>query len=278
MNGIGKALCGRLVAICTVAVLGGCSTLPNFNVLREPTDVPTVEDVSKHIQCELQTALADSTVREMLRGATLVATPTLTLEVTNQQGLTPVLNFIDPLTDPKKNFTAMLNGKLTGTQKRTINVGMTLTLTTDAKPCGEADTARKGFAGIEGDLGLKEIMLAGLARRERFIYQVYRKVEGKTAISSLTFGSNIEFTIIYGLGGAPKWTMTHFSAPQANDGLLNVARTSKDTLTIGFALSENLTDVRGNFIEPSDEELASAVRASEDNVTRMILQNILPRP
>lgn len=278
MDGMGKALCRRLAGVCVVAALAGCSTLPNFNVLREPTDVPSVEDVSKHVQCELQGALADHKVQQMLSRATLTATPTLTMEVTNQQGLAPVLNFIDPLTDPKKNFTAMVNGKLTGTQKRTINVGMALTLNTKAKACSSENTARKGFSGIEGDLGLKEIILAGLARREQFIYPIYRKTEGKTMTSSLTFGSTIEFTLIYGLGGAPKWTMTHFSAPQANDGLLNVARTSKDTLTIGFALTEPTVDDRGNLVEPSEVDLAPAVRAAEDNVTRMILQNILPRP
>ncbi|MGE3335373.1 MAG: hypothetical protein AB7I36_17135 [Rhodospirillaceae bacterium] len=278
MNRPRKTLCSRLLGVCGFALLAGCSTLPNFNVLREPTDVPTVEDVSKHVQCELQAALADKDLQKRLGGAVLVATPSLTLEVTNQQGLAPVLNFIDPLTDPKKNFTAMVNGKLTGTQKRTINVSMSLTLNTGAKPCANETVARKGFSGIEGDLGLKEIMLSGLARREQFIYPVYVKKEKDPGASSLTFGSTIEFTLIYGLGGAPKWTMTHFSAPQANDGLINVARTSKDTLTIGFALTEKTADARGNFLEPSDADLAAAVRASEDSVTRMILQSILPRP
>src|SRR5471032_2286217 len=48
------------------------------------------------------------------------------------------------------------------------------------------------------------------------------------------FGSTIDFTLVYGVGGGPSWTLTSFTGIGASGGLLNYTRTNKDTLTLGF--------------------------------------------
>jgi len=50
-----------------------------------------------------------------------------------------------------------------------------------------------------------------------------------------SFGSTVDFTVVYGLNGGPTWTLTHFKGPQGGSGsLVNLSRQVVDTLTVTF--------------------------------------------
>jgi hypothetical protein len=259
---------------------------------------PTVSELVTHIQCEIRAALLDPDPRfDDLRESLYVTYASLTLDVTNTEGLSPTLNFIDPLATAGTNVTLNFGAQLSGTQHRNINETFTLVIDSDPtemkRLASEAVVDRcKTLAspkGLRGDLGIKEILAAGIRQNtsELNIFPVPKPEDGsgagKVALSGSlipNFGATIDFTIVYGLSGGPTWTLTHFNGP--GDSFANYQRTVKDTLFISFgrvpaAPQEGKKPLKPQTRTPGHlSPVEEAATASQQHVTGMILQKLLP--
>ena len=229
--------------------LAGCFHVAPFN-LASPSEksIPKASDVIDHVQCEIWQAIHDNVdhaLDEMNKNEYVVYV-SLTLEVTDTEGLAPNLAFIHPYSTATENFTAGLNAQLSGTQDRTFTQSFTLNLNPNIATPG-AVTNCKEASLIAGDLGISQIMVEGLKHEDskKFVFAPIVPIiqnnnnqymyQNNTLYPS--FGSTIDFTVVYGLGGAPQWTLTKFTGPSGSTGgsLISANRTRKDTLILSFA-------------------------------------------
>jgi hypothetical protein len=103
-----------------------------------------------------------------------------------------------------------------------------------------------------------------------------------------SFGSTIDFTLVYGLNGGPTWSFKKFKGPTGSGSLLTASRTTLDTLSITFvAACQNwqggAPTAVGSYWDsiPSCDEVGtpqqSAAFAYQAN-SLMILKSLLQRP
>jgi hypothetical protein len=160
---------------------------PQINPVPKPDDVPKVTDVVGHIQCELAKIAntkkddppGNSKSTEFLRRIAnnpqlsndliqkltefnFVATVQLSLEVTDAEGLSPSLTFQNAAMGL---HTGTLGGQWNGTQDRTITLNYAVDFSRfqswDPSLCQDMST-EMGQSGIQGDLGLADIVADGL--------------------------------------------------------------------------------------------------------------------
>ena len=295
-----------LVTACAAALLGACSSLPHFDSIgaREKL-APRVSDIVDEVQGEILDALAKSgdgnSPLAGLQNGQYVVNVNLTMEVTNNQGVNPTLSYIDPYATAGTNFTAAASGQLSGQQHRSFNVSFTL-LFDRTTPTGAAHMASESGSGLKGDLGIEEIIASGLrystGSQDKIGYPYKMPAIGVTTLlapsdpltngAALTpnFGSTVDFTLIYGGGAGPSWTLTHFTGVNpSSGGLFSAMRTNKDTLVLSFARvgltapppppttpSESESRAYSTSLQAYHQSVQGAVRSTQDNTTRMILQ------
>ncbi|KAE8756111.1 hypothetical protein FSO04_30880 [Paraburkholderia madseniana] len=288
-----------LVLASTITLLCGCSTLPKFDSPFIPEKVsPKVSDVLDEIQCEVlisvNKAKDSNSPLAGLQDGQYVANINLTLDVTDNQGVNPSLSYIDPLAATGTNFTAALSGQVSGQQHRNFNVTFTLLFdknTPTEQSLKECQNQSNG-SGLKGSLGIEEIISTGLKYETGFAYQneyPYKIPAIAVGTASLpndpltggaalapNFGSTVDFTLIYGLGGGPNWTLTHFAGLNpASGGLLSFLRTNKDTLVISIARVVPTAAPGAAAQSAASLAVQAAGKVAQDNVTRMILQRLL---
>jgi hypothetical protein len=277
-----------------VLLLTACSTLPHFEdaIYGKRPVGPTVNDMTHEVQCELLDALKkgntflkedqagranDKANRPLGTLANFVwaVNVNLTLDVTDDEGFNPSLSFIDPLKTTPNTFTATIAPQWSEEQHRNLLVQFTLFLD-NATPTDQAcDPSQSTSPGLRGNLGLEQVISTGLPYAvgqpdPSFMPSPYvMKAAGVTekgadSSANPVFGSTIDFSLVYGLGGAATWTLTHFAGPSSGN-LLTAMRTHKDTLVLSFAQS----------IGTTPDAVTAAAKAAQDNSTRMILQRLL---
>jgi len=303
----------RLAPAFATVFLCACSTLPHFDsaVTREKVG-PRVSDIVDEVQGEILDALAKSEDPKSplagLQNGQYVVNVNLTLDVTDNQSVNPTLSYIDPFKTPSTNFTAGLNGQLSGQQHRNFNLTFSLVFDRNT-PTDAAHQGSSNLSGLKGDLGIEEVIATGLRYstdlQDQGGYAYKMPAIGVNTLMAsddpLTngaalvpnFGSTIDFTLIYGAGAGPSWTLTHFTGVSpSSGGLLSFMRTNKDTLVLSFA-RVGLTVPQKPKDSASGEEkekyaaafstykralpggVQGAAKASQDNVSRMILQRFL---
>ena len=293
------------VLACVALLLGACATPPALTGIgarapESPGELPPVGAVIRHIECEIAEAMNkvdDDDVKKFLKYDWVVYA-TLTIDEQQNEGLTPNLSFIHPLSAASTNFTAVANGEVTGQQHRNFSQSFAL----DLDPGSVANTLQSGCkgnaedkSGISGDLGIRQIIVEGARHRDAGDYQFpivgdesNLTQQQKDAIGSITgelrptFASTIDFTLVYGITGlGPTWSITHFAGP-GNSGMLNWTRQSKDTLVLSFASWQKHVRLLG----PADEaqqtqrqvSKAMAAAAAQAQATRLILQQLHVSP
>jgi hypothetical protein len=141
---------------------------------------PTVQQIVMHVDCELERAVNanDDPILSKVARYQYIAQATLTLDVVDQEGISPSLSFINPYKATATNGLLSIGGQLGGQQHRYIQVITQIDLAklsnaekeTAERPCpkimGDAKTLFPDFKAqatdIEGDLGLKETLSDGL--------------------------------------------------------------------------------------------------------------------
>ena len=292
------------LGLASAALVSGCSTLPYFGGWpSKPDDVvgPTVNDVVKHIQCELASLLVgreDHTMSDDDRKAIAefrdyqyVALSVLTLEVTDTQAFAPNINVVEPYLRAGTSRVVALGGSYGGTQKRVMT--MTFTIDLDPNKANENFNEKcKGYVtcadGIVGNLGLREIVLSGVKPRKGFFFENTPKTDNfnKPVPNPVrpAFGSTVEFSIARTIAGGPTFSLTYFKGPAASGNLLSAGKTNKDSLVISFSSA----GLRGKMTPQGDLEsllrrpgeassLDQAVREAQDQLQRMILQRLVPQ-
>jgi hypothetical protein len=283
-----------LAAGIAAGLLAGCTGLPSFSApfgraARGPDPaaqgVPTVSDVVIHVQCEILALFRDghATAYDRLSRAPgypgYVVSVDLLLEVKNDGGINPSLSFIHPFATSGTDRTLGFGAGYDSAAHRTYH--QTFTLVLDPRTVSMNDERCNAPAeshGIRGELGIAQVVAEGLrhSARENFIFPPGGE-------DPPAFGSTIDFTAVLGLNADPVWTLTHFTGPGGGgSSFLGFTRTHTETLTLSFAPLPPST-MQGSEIStegsqaPSQAAIDAAVRAARDNVTRMILQHILPR-
>lgn len=214
-----------------------------------------------------------------------VASVNLTLQVTNSEGLNPSMNFLtpySPITTPSGpfngNFTLAVGGQFDGTQNRTFTLSYLIDLyRLWGTPLTNCDGGPQ--FGIQGNLGMDEIFVDGVSAIDRTkLYNIYSAPDeaaaapvlphggdlssqflmlmagqpngGAAKSNTVSFGSEVDFTIVQAMNGGPTVSLHYFSGPGgggggggkgggsssggggASQGLLGFNRTAVDTLTI----------------------------------------------
>ncbi len=286
-------------ALAAASLLAGCTSLPNFSgppgfAAGKPRDaVPKVSDVVTHIQCEIVDVIEANRAEFTLpNDGRYVVFATLLIEVTDDGSLNPSVSFIHPFTTDGTSRALGFKGQWDGASHRTYSQTFSLVLdpvSADAAAATCRAAATPPSDAISGSLGIAQVLAEGMRHASADKYMLPFPVgDAASAVTSTnipTFGSTIDFTVTYGLGADPLWTLTHFTGPGGGgSGLLSYTRTSKDSLILSFAQANPPSPVPGPVPEalstrsarlgPSQE---AALRAAQDNATRMILLNILPQ-
>ncbi len=287
--------------VLTSAMVGitGCSVIPSFDTAAGagagPSEVGlTIDDVVKHIQCEIRDVQNFYGVNNpdyanlvaKFRSYSYVAYVNLTLDITNTQGLTPGLSFLNSIA----TFTGIANFGISGTQHRNVNPTFTLDLSNlkDANFDNECAKAKESPFGIKGNLGLQEIILAGLRKSAPadFGFGLISSLPGGESASGgdaskiaagPTFGSTVDFTITGSLSGGPTWTFKTFKGPGGGStGLANVGRSEKDTLVISFAAAcQSQTKCPPPQLPP---RAAAASKEAQLEAARIFVQSVPATP
>jgi hypothetical protein len=285
----------KLPALAMLSALawlcGGCASIPKFAGGAGALP-PRVSDITDKIQCEIIEALHSAKYDPNSDVSVLAIYPhvvsvSLTLEVTDTEAVNPSLSYINPYATSGTNFTALLGGQWSGTQDRNYSqlFNLIFDLGDETPEKWNACTRKKAAGGgLRGDLGIRDVLTSGL-RYEAADSGGYKlRVLGlspddaqdpltNSAALSPSFGSTINFTIVYGMNGGPNWTLTHFTGPSST-GLLSYNRTLKDSLILSFARV-----VSSHQTKESDREATRAAgRAARENVTNQLLQRILLFP
>ena len=193
---------------CAIALgLSACGTVPPFYSTDSIAgagdtviEAPDADLVLKHIQCELIDVLVEARKEhdyarnllafsvempdsESARRNVVISTPplarlldddyvaqlTITLDVTQNEGLAPQLSFVTPLKTPMTKRTLGIGGQMSGQQHRSMTESITVDLKLRESALPAAVEARapdvcKRASGdrLRGTLGLQGIIAAGL--------------------------------------------------------------------------------------------------------------------
>src|ERR1700683_5059118 len=175
---LGRKQLGRLCYIAITVAIGACqSHLPTLESTKAPR--PRSIDVVRHLQCDLAkivnypSATGDSRLTDRIRQNPqlsdllgrladdhFVASAQISLEVTDVEGLTPSLSFMNAAA----THVVGVGGQWNGTQDRsvTINYSIDLDLLKRADYHAEFCGAFTEAPGLTGDLGLADIVADGL--------------------------------------------------------------------------------------------------------------------
>jgi hypothetical protein len=99
--------------------------------------------------------------------------------------------------------------------------------------------------------------------------------------SAESFGSTIDFTIVYGGGVDPVWTLTNFGGPGGGSpSFVHYARTSKDTMVISFSEVKRSKPQNSQIIPQNQQYFTKtldddAVERANKQLDRQILQSNL---
>ncbi len=289
--GVGSIGWSRLAWMVLLGVLlSGCAApLPRFdNAVTPQLLAPRVSTIVQEIQCEILEAVKmgedPKSPLSVLQREQFVVSVDLTLDVTNRESLNPSLGYIHPYATAGNNFTLGLNGQLTGEQHRNLHLTFALLVDQAAatdKQLKECHEMRKG-SSLQGDLGIVEIIGTGLPYQGHGAY-VMRTVGIDTdgvaglpdAVDPPGFGSTVDFTLVYGAGGGPNWTLTYFKG--VDEGLASFLRTNKDTLVLAFVKVAPKAARPGVSAAPASAASAAiqaAGRAAQNQLNRQILNRL----
>jgi hypothetical protein len=276
----------QLASMVMALLSAGCSTTPSFtNVVGTSNVQPQASDLVTHIQCEFYKALhdpkMDSAARAKFNAGKYMVYATVTFEVTNSQGVTPSLSFISTTSvTPLETMTNMIGGELSGMQHRTMTASFTLDM---SKPSIDAEaqcaSSRESslFGGIEGDLGIEEIVVAGIKSSPT----IFASAPGAPKLFPNmipTIGSTIDYLIVAGLNGGPLWSLVSFKGPNGTNGLVAIKAQWKDTLTFSMASAVGQANAAYNILSTEarnavdDQNKQAAADAAANAVTRQLLQ------
>ena len=225
--------------------LAGCASTADFDA---PDDGkgPTVSQIIDKIQCEIAEAKKendDPQLNDFFHHMGIesfdqwVAAATLTLTVSDTEGLTPTsglpLSYISPLKHAATSF--MFGGSPLLYQSRTHTYSQNYSIAmADIPPdltCAGLKEKWHDF-NLEGDLGLREQIYMGLHSFHADLGAKY-KPNSIASPNSDSFGATVSFDVYKGVTSlGPMWTLVHFKGP---GGGLGFQRDDLHKIIITFA-------------------------------------------
>ena len=263
------------------SLISGCAGVPNFygSTFNKPAKKdtaghydsgPKVNDIAKHISCELAASIKASNHAAM-RDDNYFIKVFLTLEVDDSLDVTPSLGLIDPFTKAMTNVTTTAAGDLGGARQRIFTATYSLESAKLADPawCTGVDIVSRKTYRLNGNLGFDEVVDDGLdITKDGYDLTTDPGYAGLHIVttgndqSAPSFGSTIKFTITRQLSGlGPLWTLTRFKGPSGMSGLLNGKRPDIDSVILTF--SPQLSKAGKAAKNQNDAAQASAASARD---------------
>jgi hypothetical protein len=272
--------------------LNGCTSLPHLDKQLgqphspgrvEPGSLqhpPTINDLILKLQCEIagySRLKEQQKLENPLKKYAYVVTANLSADAKIDGGLSPSLNFINPLSTPGTNFTNAIAGQWDGTQHKTFTQQFSLDLSREVK----GDSGPGGCSTIElgGSFGIGEILNAGLdygPETKNLMYEMPADICPTGSKIRPVFGGTIDFAIMLSASGGPTWTVTHFKGPTGGSPWIGYTRKETNTLTVSFAPSELGDILQCQGVRKSKEQLAQlesemesfrkTLRSSQDTI------------
>jgi hypothetical protein len=225
----------------------GCSSMPPFDA--PPDDrhgYPTVSQVVDKIDCEIAAAREDPEINTAWVKARLreknpplqpfdnwIASVNLGLTVESTEGITPnssglTLSVIEPLKLAQNTFGFGVNPVLYQSRQRIFQLIYTIDIS--KIKLDHCATKQWHDYNLEGDLGLKEQIFAGLHSIVRNQDDTFSST--KTGSEPDSFGGTVSFDVYKGMTSAgPTFTLTRFKGAT---GGLGVVREDKHSVVITF--------------------------------------------
>jgi hypothetical protein len=234
-----------MMTIISGLLLGGCQSIPELPTSPRSSG-PKVPDLVQHIECELATIVnakaadpknpynkrlqerlnSDASLSGLLQKLVdyhFVATAQLSLEVTDNEGISPSLSFINSVT----LFSIGLGGQWNGTQDRSTTANYAIDLDKLAFDnytpkkiifdfCSPSELANlqtghfTSGGGVAGDLGLADIVADGLTALEA---ASERNVYSSSGPVPLEAGSPIRYKVIFSRIDTPSNAVPLHGAP-----------------------------------------------------------------
>jgi hypothetical protein len=226
-------------------MLAACGTAPFDAPVSDRAGYPTVRNVVQKIECEIVATRDDRAInsawvkeRFALKTPPLlpfdqwVAAVTISLTVNDTEGLSPTasglsLSFIDPLKLAGNTFGFGGAAILYQNRQRIF----TETYTVDIKKINPSYCSTKvwGTFDLEGDLGLRDLIYAGLHSIIKDEADTFET--SKAGSSPDSFGGTVSFDVFKGVSGiGPTFTLTRFKG----QGGLGIQRDDMHKIVITF--------------------------------------------
>lgn len=213
----------KLLGVAILAlVTTGCAGVPPLEFRAPGQDADVATRLVSHLLCEISGA---STFPE-LQAANYTAVASLTVKGEDNAGAAPALSFNTPFNSAVPSFykAAIIGGEFSKKRERVLSQEVTLKLAdvNRQEVCAQDTESR-----LLGSFGVAEILDRRSASGAPGPYNVMGRNVTK-------FGSQVQFTVRWGVSGGPNLVRVHFRGPN-DKGVLSASRTDTSTLIVAFA-------------------------------------------
>ena len=210
-----RKLIGMAAVSLAAQALSGCHTVPTLTPELTGPSEPTVNDIAKHIACEIYKSgtVAKLSSDQVSSLKNEVATVLLTLQVDDTVDLTPSLALTRAWTPPAVSLVTTLNADIGGARQRTFTTSYSFDVGTLLAGTQDCRDPKENLYSLGGNLQIAEIIKDGLnltSDNTAYPYVVHVP-KNATDKSGPSFGSKVQFIITQSITNVgPVWTLKYF--------------------------------------------------------------------
>ncbi len=252
-----------VVVVLGCVAMSGCASVPSLEFRRPGSEAST--RLISHALCEISSA---KTFEDMQRANYTLAIA-MTIKAEDNVGATPSLNFLAPsLANASFSRQLLVGGELSKKRERTLTENVEIKLGRLTKEAACKVVEGRGY----GEFGISEVL-----ERRAFLPELtplkdeppqserarYYAVLNEPVTS---FGSQVQFTVKWGLAGGPYFVRRRFKGP-SDKGFLNTSRSDVSTLLVAFAKPKTTAATKVIIVEDQTRIQARARMLFEQLIT-----------
>lgn len=265
---------GTALTLLFAVAVSACAGVPDLDI-RPPAAANEKSETAlilNEVVCEIMGTGANFSTLQENKYFIVVQ---LLRKAEDSTGLTPSLNFIDPLDIAGTSQTAVIGGEITNGRLRQFNLNFVIEASElKAESCDQAGR-NASAGGLSGNIGLADVIAAGLDSKLQPPGVLYATLDGKNYSKSPVFGSTVQFTLKRAINGGPTWTKVNFKGPNGANGLVNTGRTETNQLQIAFSpIPVPKGDKSLMTMIEIDANKFAALREAQQLIQQMTLQNL----
>jgi hypothetical protein len=227
---------GVLISLFGCLICTGCA-VPAYDVPLDEYGQPTAKTIVERIQCEIRDMVRDdrpddpaSFHRLFLLNEDYDVTVALSLEVNDSGGLSPSVNYVNPLS-VGRTFTFAANATLSEARDHTFseNIELSTRKIYSEWKAGKPYECPPANTSLAGSLGLKDLVSMATSSPNLD--------ENLKSGAKSVFGGTVQFVITKSLSATgPSWQLVRFKNVGA---LANFSEIYTDKITLAFAPGSN---------------------------------------